>query len=102
MIIIANFIKATAIIFSYILTVYMWIVIVRALLSWVNPDPYNPIVQFLYKATEPALQKVRQLIPMRGMAIDFSPIILIFAIWFLQLFLVPSMLEIAKELSNTL
>lgn len=101
MFIIANFIHATAIIFSYVLTIYMWVVIVRALLSWVNPDPYNPIVQFLYKATEPALHKIRQWIPMRGMAIDFSPIILILAIIFLQAFLVESMLRLAIEMGNT-
>ena len=100
MFILANFINASAIVIHYVLYIYMWIIIIQALLSWVNPDPYNPIVRILYKATEPVLYRVRKWFPMRGMAIDFSPIIVIFAIWFLQLFLVPSMLELAKELSN--
>ncbi len=76
----------------------MWIIIIRALLSWVNPDPYNPIVQFLNSITEPVLYRVRQLIPMSGMGIDFSPIIVILVIIFLQAFLVNSIGMLAMEL----
>ncbi len=76
----------------------MWIIIVRALLSWVNPDPYNPIVQFLNSITEPVLYRVRQLIPMSGMGIDFSPIIVILAIVFLQSFVVQSLGALALRL----
>jgi len=94
----ANFIKASAQVLSIVLNIYMWVIIIRALLSWVNPDPYNPIVQFLYKATEPVLHKVRQWFPMRGMMIDFSPIIVILAIFFLQTFLVDSMIRFSMEL----
>ena len=94
----ANFIKASAQVLGMVLNIYMWVIIIRALLSWVNPDPYNPIVQFLYKATEPVLHKVRQWIPMRGMMIDFSPIIVILAIFFLQTFLVESMIRFSMEL----
>ncbi len=76
----------------------MWIIIIRALLSWVNPDPYNPIVRFLNSITEPVLYRVRQLIPMSGVGIDFSPIIVILAIIFLQSFLVNSIGMIAARL----
>ena len=76
----------------------MWIIIIRALLSWVNPDPYNPIVQILNSITEPVLYRVRQLIPMSGVGIDFSPIIVILAIIFLQSFLVNSIGMIAARL----
>ena len=76
----------------------MWIIIVRALLSWVNPDPHNPIVQFLNSITEPVLYRVRQLIPMSGMGIDFSPIIVILAIVFLQSFVVQSLGTLALRL----
>ena len=76
----------------------MWIIIIRALLSWVNPDPYNPIVQFLNSITEPVLYRVRQLIPMSGMGIDFSPIIVILVIIFLQAFLVNSIGMLAMKL----
>ena len=94
----ANFIMASAQVLGIVLNIYMWVIIIRALLSWVNPDPYNPIVQFLYKVTEPVLHKVRQWVPMRGMAIDFSPIIVILAIYFLQTFLVGSLIGLAREL----
>lgn len=76
----------------------MWVIIIRALLSWVSPDPHNPIVQFLYSVTEPVLARVRQLIPISGMGIDFSPIIVILAIIFLQSFLVTSLQRFAMQL----
>jgi len=98
MFILGNFLSATAQILKIVLELYMWIIIIRALLSWVNPDPYNPIVQFLNRFTEPVLSRVRQLIPMSGVGIDFSPIIVILAIIFLQSFLVNSIGMIAARL----
>ena len=98
MFILGNFLSATAKILEIVLQLYMWIIIIRALLSWVNPDPYNPIVQFLNSITEPVLYRVRQLIPMSGMGIDFSPIIVILATIFLQAFLVNSIGMLAMQL----
>jgi len=98
MFIIGNFLSATAQILKIVLELYMWIMIIRALLSWVNPDPYNPIVQFLNNITEPVLYRVRQLIPMSGVGIDFSPMIVILIIIFLQSFLVNSIGMIAMRL----
>ncbi|KMP11785.1 hypothetical protein UR09_02365 [Candidatus Nitromaritima sp. SCGC AAA799-A02] len=98
MFILGNFLSATAQVLRIVLELYMWIIIIRALLSWVNPDPYNPIVQFLNSITEPVLYRVRQLIPMSGMGIDFSPIIVILAIIFLQAFLVNSIGALAMRL----
>jgi YggT family protein len=98
MFILGNFLSATAKILEIVLQLYMWTIIIRALLSWVNPDPYNPIVQFLNSITEPVLYRVRQLIPMSGMGIDFSPIIVILAIIFLQAFLVNSIGMLAMQL----
>jgi YggT family protein len=72
-----------------VLNIYMWIIIARALISWVNPDPYNPIVSFLYRATEPVLYRVRRIIPNLG-GIDLSPLIVILIIYFLKEFLVRS------------
>ena len=95
MFIISNFLHATAVIINMALSIYMWIVIIRALISWVNPDPYNPIARFLYDITDPVLYRVRRFIPIRG-AIDFSPIIVIFAIIFLKLFLVNSLDRMAQ------
>jgi YggT family protein len=98
MFILGNFLSATAQILKIILELYMWIMIIRSLLSWVNPDPYNPIVQLLNSITEPVLYRVRQLMPMSGTGIDFSPMIVILLIIFLQSFLVNSIGTLAMRL----
>ena len=98
MFILGNLLSAFATILDIALTIYMWIIIIRALLSWVNPDPYNPIVQFLHSITEPVMFRIRQLMPMSGMGIDFSPIIVILVIIFLQEFLVNSLGMVAQRL----
>ena len=81
-----------------ILLTYMIVIIARAVISWVNPDPYNKIVIFLYRITEPVLRPVRRLLPLRNVGIDFSPIIVILVIFFLQYFLVASIVELARHL----
>lgn len=96
MFVIGNFIAAVARIVDMVLTLYMWIIIIRAVLSWVNPDPYNPIVRLLYRVTEPVMALVRRWIPLRGMGIDLSPMIILLAIVFLQSFLVPSLMQMAN------
>jgi len=97
---VANLVEVIARILDIGLTLYMWIVIIRALLSWVNPDPYNPIVRFLYRATEPVLRPIRRLIPMGNIGIDISPVIVILVIIFLQKFVVQSMIEFAFRLKT--
>jgi len=97
MFILGNLIEAAARILDVGLTLYMWIIIIRALISWVNPDPYNPIVMFLYRITEPVLSTVRRWIPLGNIGIDISPIIVILVIVFLQSFLVQSMMQIALQ-----
>lgn len=76
----------------------MWVIIVRALISWVNPDPYNLIVQFLYRATEPVLEPIRRRMGMHHMGIDLSPLIVALVIIFLRKFLVDSLYELANRL----
>ncbi|MFQ5540312.1 MAG: YggT family protein, partial [Candidatus Binatia bacterium] len=83
MFIIANLVEALAAVLGLILNLYMWIIIARAVISWVNPDPYNPIVRFLYNATEPVLYRLRRSIPVFAGGIDFSPIIVLIIIYFL-------------------
>ncbi|MDO9585508.1 MAG: YggT family protein [Syntrophales bacterium] len=95
MFILGNFITALAKIIDMGLTLYMWVIVARALISWVNPDPYNPIVLFLYRATEPVMAPIRRWIPLRGLGIDISPIIAIAAIIFLQSFLLKSLIELS-------
>jgi len=87
---------AAAWLLEYVLWAYMWILIIRALLSWVNPDPWNPIVRFLYQVTEPVLRPIRRRLPVTG--IDFSPVVVILAIYFLQRFLVRVLAETAYRL----
>jgi YggT family protein len=98
MFLVANFLYGIAAVLGLVLNLYMWIVIIAALLTWVNPDPRNPIVRFLYNATEPLLYRVRRTIPVFVGGIDFSPLIVIAAIYFLQIFLVGSLQEIAFRL----
>lgn len=93
-----NFLSAVATVLDMALTFYMWVLIVRALLSWVNPDPYNPIVQFLYKVTEPVLYPVRRAIGGYRLGIDLSPLIVILVIIFLQQFLVATLREAARQI----
>ena len=90
-----NLLLALAKILHLLLTFYMWIIIARAILSWVNPDPYNPIVRFLYNVTEPVLYGIRRRIPISFGGIDFSPLIAILVIMFLDNFLVPSLTGLA-------
>jgi YggT family protein len=90
-----NFILAVAQLADFLLTAYMWIIIGRAVVSWVSADPYNPIVRFLYEATEPVLSRIRGILPMSVGGIDFSPVIVIMGIIFLQSFLVPTLRHLA-------
>lgn len=70
-----------------VVSLYKWVIIISALLSWVNPDPYNPIVQMLYRLTEPAYALVRRFIPTVFGGMDLAPLIIIFALIFLETFL---------------
>jgi YggT family protein len=98
MFIAGNFLSAVATVLDIALTAYTWIIIIRAIVSWVNPDPWNPIVQFLHRATDPVLRPIQRLLPTRGWGIDFSPIVAILAIIFIQKFLVASLSELAWRL----
>jgi YggT family protein len=67
-----------------ILSIYFWIVIARALMSWVNPDPYNPIVRFLHNATDPVFVRIRRILPLQFGGMDFTPVALLILIGVLQ------------------
>ncbi len=98
MFVFANFLNAVATLVDFVLSAYMWVVIGRAVISWVNADPYNPIVRFLYDITEPVLERIRRFLPVVGGGIDFSPMVLILAIIFLQSFLVPTLHRLAMTM----
>ncbi|MDP2646650.1 MAG: YggT family protein [Desulfobacterales bacterium] len=98
MYIIGFFLMAVANVADYVLLVLMWVVIARAVLSWVNPDPFNPIVRFIHNVTEPLLYYIRIRIPISLGGMDFSPMVVFLAIVFLRTFLVGSLLRLSGSL----
>ena len=98
MFILGNFIYAIASILSLAVTILWWLIIIRAVISWVNPDPHNPIVQFLYKATEPILMPFKRIIPAYNIGIDLSPIFAILALMFVRYFVVRTLFDLAVRL----
>ena len=98
MYVIGFLLKAIAIVLDYVLLLFMWIIIARAVLSWVNPDPFNPIVRFIHNVTEPVLYRIRSFIPVSFGGIDFSPIIALFGVIFLRTFVVSSLMRLSANL----
>ena len=91
MLVFRNLLVAVATVLEYVLVFFMFITIARAVLSWVSPDPYNPIVRFIHNVTEPVLYQIRKRLPMMYGGIDFSPIVVILIIIFLRIFVVDSL-----------
>ena len=89
---------AIANLINLVLVVYMWIIIARAVVSWVNPDPGNPIVRFLYRVTEPVLRPIRHRLPTFQMGLDLSPLVVLLAIYLVREFLVPVLYRLAAEI----
>jgi YggT family protein len=95
---IGNIILGIARILGVVLNIYMWVIIIRALISWVNPDPYNPIVQFLTRVTEPVLRPLRKLVPTWKLGVDLSPLIAILIIYFLEIAVVDTLARFGNSL----
>ncbi|MCS6937009.1 MAG: YggT family protein [Candidatus Bipolaricaulota bacterium] len=95
-----NLILAIAEVLNLVITIYIWIVIARALISWVQPNPYNPIVRFLEGVTEPLLAPIRYFLLRRFMPpmIDLSPLVLILLLYLIKLFSIPTLMELAMRL----
>lgn len=100
MFILGNFLMAFAKVLNIGFTLYMWLVIARAVLSWVSPDPYNPIVQFIHRATDPVMDRLRQMLPLSVGGIDFSPVIVIMLIVFAQEFVVNSLMTMGMMMGR--
>jgi len=98
MFVFGNIILGIAKVLGVALNIYMWVIIIRALLSWVNPDPYNPIVQFLTRITEPVLRPLRKLVPAYRLGIDLSPLIAILIIYFLEIAVVDTLVRIGHSM----
>lgn len=99
MFVFGNVILGIAKVLGVVLNIYMWVIIIRALLSWVNPDPYNPIVQFLTRVTEPVLRPIRKLAPPWKMGgLDLAPLIAILIIYFLEIAVVDTLARIGHSM----
>jgi YggT family protein len=100
MLIVGNLLMAVAKIADMLLEIYKWIVIIAALISWVSPDPYNPIVRFLRNVTEPVFRPIRRLFGHRLGPVDISPIVVILGILFIQMVLIRSLIEIGIKIKG--
>ena len=98
MIVVSTLIAAIANLLNMVIELYIWIVIIAALITWVKPDPYNPIVQILYKLTEPVYALIRRYIPTNFGGMDIAPLILILGLQFFQMFFVKLLFELANSL----
>ncbi len=93
-------VQAIATILDMALGAYMWVVIAAAVLSWVQPNPYNPIVRFLHSITEPVFWKVRKLVPFAVVGgLDLTPVLVIFAIYFVRIFVVGNLYRLAMHMA---
>lgn len=95
---VSNFLSACAIVIDWVLRIYMWIVLARVILSWVSPDPYNPIVRFINNLTEPVLYQIRRRLPVVFGGLDLSPIVVFLAIIFLRSFLVQTLFDFSRSI----
>lgn len=102
MFILGNFLLAVANVMDFILMIYKWIIIIAAVVSWVNPDPYNPIVRLLYRVTEPVLRPIRRVIGTKLGPIDISPLIAVLIIIFIQQLIIKSIIELGYKIKGGL
>ena len=99
MIVLANTLSAVALVLGSLLSLYFWIVIIAALLTWVRPDPYNPIVRTLRTLTEPVFYRVRKWLPFTySSGMDFSPVVVLLAIELFNRIVVASLAQYAMTL----
>ena len=94
----SNLVLALAKLLQLVLEVYFWIIIARAILSWVSPDPFNPVVRFLYRVTEPVLRPIRDRLPTVGMGLDLSPVVVLLALKVAEWVVVDNLRDLALSL----
>ena|SRR3989338_1151063 len=98
MFVLANFFEALGMVVSYAIDILWWLIIIRALLSWVSPDPMNPVVQFIERMTEPLLAPFRNLVPSYRIGVDVSPLFALLLLYFLKIFIVKTLIGISFRL----
>ena len=96
MVLFSRILTALALILDQALQLYMWVIIIAALITWVQPNPYNPVVIFLERITEPVLRPIRRILPPIGL--DISPVIAIFAIMFFRMVVPPTLRDLAYSI----
>ena len=94
MFVLGNLLSSLAELLQMVFQIYTLVLIVRVLISWVSPDPFNPVVQFLGRVTDPVLEPLRRVIPPLG-PIDISPVIALLLLQVLQHFLVRTLLDLS-------
>jgi YggT family protein len=96
MVVFSRILTALAFILDQALQLYMWVIVISALITWVQPNPYNPVVIFLERITEPVLRPIRRILPPMGL--DISPVIAIFAIMFVRMVIPPTLRDMAYSI----
>ena len=96
--VVGTLLNAVAVILSMLINLYVWVIVIAALVSWVRPDPYNPIVQVLNRLTQPLYARLRSIIPTAINGIDFAPLIVAVLLKFIDLSLVQILANYAKTL----
>ena len=102
MIILANLLNAIAMVLDMAISFFIFMVIARAIISWVNADPYNPIVRFLSSTTDPLLNFMKKKIPLVAGSVDFSPLALLVLLYFARAFLVATLYDYSEQLKLSL
>lgn len=92
-------IMAFAQVIDLVISLYTFIIIGRVIISWVNPDPYNPIVRFLHNATDPVFYRIRRVVPMVFGGFDLTPLFLLVALTFLQRVIKAGLIQLAYTIS---
>ena len=92
MFLIGNFFLTIGKLIDFLLGLYIWVIIINALLSWFNPDPYNKFIQFIYNISEPALRPIRRMLP-ANMGVDISPVIVIVILYFLKSYIARTIID---------
>jgi YggT family protein len=98
MFVLANLLSALAGVLDLVLGLYFWIIVLRAILSWVRPDPYHPLVRLLHSLTEPVLAPLRRLLPGGRVGLDLSPLLALLLLYFLRSFLVQTLFDLARRM----
>jgi YggT family protein len=99
MFVFGNFVTGIAYVVDMLLNIYFWIILIRAVLSWIQPNPYNPLVRIICKLVDPVTYKISRIIPTRIGMIEFAPFILMITIVFLQRFLVRSLFDLGARMN---